>query len=184
MCCKNTRSRRQNELQPNGDKRSDAAVPPQTTRACVFHQTYSEDEADGGHAGGGHHFGTVGDQVEEDGHGGLRRVVEATAEHCRQVAGEQSRTRDQTLDLFCSDVTVQAFGVSPQSDAGLSHHLRPEVLGGQFERRLQETQLLQKPVKLRCAGQEQRAHLLQLEEQRRRRRRSDRQSRVSSNWSW
>lgn len=54
--------------------------------------TYSEDEADGGHAGGGHDFGTVGDQVEEDRHGGLRSVVKPTAEHQRQVAGEQSRT--------------------------------------------------------------------------------------------
>lgn len=43
--------------------------------------TYSEDEANGGHAGGSHHFGTVGDQVEEDRHGGLRRMVEPTAEH-------------------------------------------------------------------------------------------------------
>lgn len=42
--------------------------------------TYSEDEADGGHAGGGHDFGTVGDQVEESWHDGLRRVVEAAAE--------------------------------------------------------------------------------------------------------
>lgn len=48
--------------------------------------TYSEDEADGGHAGGGHDFGTVGDQVEQDGHGGLGRVVEAAAQHRRQVA--------------------------------------------------------------------------------------------------
>lgn len=48
--------------------------------------TYSEDEADGGHAGGGHDFGTVGDQVEQNGHGGLGRVVEAAAQHRRQVA--------------------------------------------------------------------------------------------------
>lgn len=57
--------------------------------------TYSEDEADGGHAGGGHDFGTVGDQVEEDRHDGLCRVVEATAEHRRQVAGD--RRAEQTL---------------------------------------------------------------------------------------
>lgn len=43
--------------------------------------TYSEDEADGSHAGGSHDFGTVGDQVEEDRHGGLGRVVEAAAQH-------------------------------------------------------------------------------------------------------
>lgn len=50
---------------------------------------YSEDEADGGHAGGGHDFGTVGNQVEEDRHGGLCRVVEAAAEHRRQVTGDR-----------------------------------------------------------------------------------------------
>ena len=43
--------------------------------------TYSKDETDGGHAGGGHDFGTVGDQVEEGGHDSLRCVVEPTAEH-------------------------------------------------------------------------------------------------------
>lgn len=48
--------------------------------------TYSEDESDGGHARGGHDFGTVGDQVEQDGHSGLSRVVKAAAQHRRQVA--------------------------------------------------------------------------------------------------
>ena len=55
--------------------------------------------------------------------------------------------------------------VSPQSDAGLPHHLRAQVFGGQFERRLHETQLLQKPVELSGAGQQQWAHLLQLDGQ-------------------
>lgn len=54
--------------------------------------TYSEDEADGGHARRGHDFGTVGDQVEENGHDGLCGVVEATAEHQRQVAGDSRET--------------------------------------------------------------------------------------------
>lgn len=53
--------------------------------------TYSEDEADDGHAGGGHDFGTVGDQVEQDGHGGLGRMVEAAAQHRRQVAEKRVR---------------------------------------------------------------------------------------------
>lgn len=43
--------------------------------------SYSEDETDGSHPGGGHDFGTVGDQVEQDGHGGLGSMVEAAAEH-------------------------------------------------------------------------------------------------------
>lgn len=50
--------------------------------------TYFEDEADGGHAGGGHDFGSVGDQAEEGRHDGLCPVVEPTAEHQRQVAGD------------------------------------------------------------------------------------------------
>lgn len=41
--------------------------------------SYSEDETDGSHPGGGHDFGTVGDQVEQDGHGGLSSMVEAAA---------------------------------------------------------------------------------------------------------
>lgn len=57
--------------------------------------TYSEDEADGGHAGGGHDFGTVGDQVEEDRHGGLCRVVEPAAEHRRQVTGDRRAEKHQ-----------------------------------------------------------------------------------------
>lgn len=65
--------------------------------------TYSEDEADGGHAGGGHHFGAVGDQVEEDRHGGFRRVVEPAAEHGRQVAGggraERERAAEESVGL-------------------------------------------------------------------------------------
>ncbi len=65
----------------------------------------------------------------------------------------------------CCDLQI----VLPQSDAGLSHHLRAEVLGGQFERRLHEPQLLRKPVKLCGTGQEQRTHLLQLEEKEKRR---------------
>lgn len=55
---------------------------------------------DGGHARGGHDFGTVGDQVEEDGHGGLGRMVEATAEHRRQVAGEQRLGLTDLLLLY------------------------------------------------------------------------------------
>lgn len=81
MCVLQKHKEPPSELQPNGDKGAtsdhDGVCFSSKRRAA----TYSEDEADGGHARGGHHFGTVGDQVEEDGHGGLGRVVEATAEH-------------------------------------------------------------------------------------------------------
>lgn len=55
--------------------------------------SYSEDEADGSHPGGGHDFGTVGDQVEEDRHGGLGSVVKAAAEHRRKVPEQTDRFR-------------------------------------------------------------------------------------------
>lgn len=53
--------------------------------------SYSEDEADGGHARRGHDFGTVGHQVEEGRHDGLGGVVEAAAQHRRQVAAGDRR---------------------------------------------------------------------------------------------
>lgn len=43
--------------------------------------SYSQDETDGSHPGGGYDFGTVGDQVEQDRHGGLSSMVKAAAEH-------------------------------------------------------------------------------------------------------
>lgn len=54
---------------------------------------------------------------------------------------------------------------SPQGDAGLADHLRAQVLGGELERRLHQPQLLQEAIELSGAGQQERAHLLQLEEE-------------------
>lgn len=65
----------------------------------------------------------------------------------------------------CSTQTSVGIKVLPQSDAGLSHHLRAKVFGRQLERCLHEPQLLQKPIKLRCTSQDQRTHLLELEKQ-------------------
>lgn len=63
--------------------------------------SYSEDEADGSHPGGGHDFGTVGDQVEEDRHGGLGSMVKAAAEHRRKVPeAEQTDTFGMNQDLL------------------------------------------------------------------------------------
>lgn len=62
--------------------------------------TYSENESDGSHAGGSHDFGTVGDQVEQDGYGGLGRVVEAAAQHWRQVAGGVKGERSVTVQSW------------------------------------------------------------------------------------
>lgn len=179
------------------------------TESSNKNPTHSEDEADGGHARGGHDFGTVGDQVEKGRHGGLCCVVEPTAEHRRQVADD--RREEQTklnkknifLDLglafilsICTAIwayftlkraalnkkgmicSLQVAGhimgnwSLPQGDARLSHHLRAEVLGRQFERCLHEPQLLQKPVKLCCTGQKQRTHLLQLRQHDKRGRKS------------
>lgn len=61
----------------------------------LLYRTYSEDEMDGGHAGCGHDFGTVGDQVEEYWHDGLCCVIEPVAEHWRQVSdGWRGRQMD------------------------------------------------------------------------------------------
>lgn len=80
--------------------------------------------------------------------------------------------REQQTEMMLSDSLlfwIMGFScdhcVSPQSDAGLPHHLRAQVFGGQFERRLHETQLLRKPVELGGAGQQQWTHLLQLDGQ-------------------
>lgn len=51
-------------------------------RATIYQfDSYSEDETDYSHPGGGHDFGTVGDQVEQDRHGGLSSMVEAATQH-------------------------------------------------------------------------------------------------------
>lgn len=130
--------------------------------------TYSEDESDGSHAGGGHDFGTVGDQVEQDGDSGLGRVVEAAAQYCRQVAawsrvgGERSVTV-LSWTLYTPAAQKNPFSFSPQGDAGLADHLRAQVLGGELERSLHQPQLLQEAIEFSSAGQQERAHLLQLE---------------------
>lgn len=62
--------------------------------------SYSEDETDGSHPGGGHDFGTVGDQVEQDGHGGLGSMVEAAAEHRRQVSETERRDVSVSQNLL------------------------------------------------------------------------------------
>lgn len=67
-----------------GKKRENGFKPTENlfARVTIYQfDSYSEDETDGGHPGGGHDFGTVGDQVEQDRHGGLGGVVEAAAEH-------------------------------------------------------------------------------------------------------
>lgn len=100
----------------------------------------------------------------------------STEDRWLESRAEQGEHQSSSHLCFVATYWVGKCRVSPQSDAGLSHHLRAEVLGGQFKRRLQEPQLLQKPVELCCAGQEQRAHLLQLEGEERRRR-TDQQGR-------
>lgn len=60
---------------------------------CVC-KTHPYDDADSGHTGGGHDFGTVGDEVEQDRNDCLRSMVEFITQHCREVATRQHR---QTL---------------------------------------------------------------------------------------
>lgn len=43
------------------------------------------DDADGRHAGGGHDFGTVGNEVEQDGDDGFRSMVEFIPQHRGEV---------------------------------------------------------------------------------------------------
>lgn len=91
--------------------------------------TYSEDEADGGHSGGGHDFGTVGDQVEEDRHDGLCRVVEATAEHRRQVAGDR---RAEQTGLFNYIINMCSTEQQQQAEEQEAEHVLIAVLEAQI----------------------------------------------------
>jgi hypothetical protein len=59
---------------------------------CVSH---AYDEADGEHPGRGHDFGTVGDEVEKDGHDGLRSMVKLVPQHHRQVAKHTQKDESQ-----------------------------------------------------------------------------------------
>lgn len=57
-------------------------------------KTHPYDDADGWNTGGGHDFGTVGDEVEQDGNDGLRSMVKFIPQHWWEVA-----TRTQTSVL-------------------------------------------------------------------------------------
>lgn len=52
---------------------------------CVC-KTYPYDDADSRYTGGGHDFGTVGDEVEQDGNNGFCSMVKFIPQHCREVA--------------------------------------------------------------------------------------------------
>ncbi len=49
-------------------------------------KTHPYDDADSRHTGGGHDFGTVGDEVEQDRNDGLRSMVEFIPQHWWEVA--------------------------------------------------------------------------------------------------
>lgn len=76
--------------------------------------SYSEDEADGSHPGGGHDFGTVGDQVEEDRHGGLGSMVEAASEHRRQVPEAEQTDRFRVNQNLLSGTDFESWSLTPE----------------------------------------------------------------------
>lgn len=105
-------------------------------------QTHPYNDADGWDTRGGHHFGTVGDEVEQDGNDGFCPMVEFIPQYWRQVTAQRHQWRQKevhhtvlvqfnpnVLSVACACVVKY----SRHSDTGLSDHLGAQVLCRQFE---------------------------------------------------
>lgn len=96
-------------------------------------ETHPYDDADGRYPGGGHHFGTVGDEVEQDGHDSFCSMVKFIPKYCWYVTtGIQKQVKKNIIILALEFVLVSSLSEirvihSRHSDASLTDNLWAEV---------------------------------------------------------
>lgn len=62
------------------------------------HKTHPNDDANCRYTRGGHDFGTVGDEVEQDRNDGFCSMVKFIPQHCREVAMKRGKYSKNKID--------------------------------------------------------------------------------------
>lgn len=97
---------KKNPIQWSDKNHLHTTVERTDARVC---KTHSYDDADSRHTRGGHDFGTVGDEVEQDGNDGFRSMVEFIPQHCREVA-TRIHTEKYSTNMLWSQNTIKVVG--------------------------------------------------------------------------
>lgn len=100
------RGEKKNPIQWSDKNHLHTTVERTDARVC---KTHSYDDADSRHTRGGHDFGTVGDEVEQDGNDGFRSMVEFIPQHCREVA-TRIHTEKYSTNMLWSQNTIKVVG--------------------------------------------------------------------------